>query len=117
MTFLLQQAGPRHGAVFSFFAVFVHFLIPVYVVVDEAFGYSLCKGLGSGWCWIPSNPCILVCDNLCMRIHLCLSLLHFHLLVWISVNPFVVDFYFESVYCWDLASVESFFFSETRTTH
>ena len=68
MTCVLQQARRRQGAVFSFVAVFVHFLIPIFVVVDEAFGYVLSKGLGSGWCWIPSSTCIMVCDNLCMRI-------------------------------------------------
>ena len=35
------------------------------------------------------------------------SNLSVRVLVWVSVSPVVVDFYFESVYCWDLASVES----------
>ena len=124
VTFISQQAKPRQGAVFS--SCMRSFHVPVFVVVFvEAFVYSLRKGnlffgqgLGSSWCWIPSNPCILVCGNLCMRIHTCLyiSLLHFHLLVWVSVSRLVGDFYFERVYCWDLASVESFvFFTETRT--
>ena len=114
VTFLSQQARSRQGVVYSFVAVVVNFLIPTFVGDDEAFGYSLRKG----WCWISSNACNVVCDNVCMRIHTCLSLLHSHLLVWVSVSPFVVDFHFENVYCWDLASMESFvFFSETRTTH
>ena len=63
-----------------FVAVVVHFLIPTFVVDDEAFGYSC---LDSGWCWISSNACIVVCDNVFMCIHTCLSLLqlHSHLLV------------------------------------
>ena len=108
-------------------AVFVHFLIPIFVVVvAEAFGYSLYRlFLGRVLVRVGVEvrvTCVLwyVTICLCMRIYTCLhlSLLLSHLLVWVSVSPLFVDFYFESVYCWDLASVEFFvFFFETRTTH
>ena len=98
MMTMKQQARSRQETVFSFAAVVIHFLIHIFVVVNEALWCSLCKSLGSGWCWIPSNACILVCDNVCMRMRTCLSLLHSHLLVLVSVKSFVVNFYFESVY-------------------
>ena len=72
MMTMKQQARSRQETVFSFAAVVIHFLIHIFVVVNEALWCSLCKSLGSGWCWIPRNPCILLCVFVYAYRHFCI---------------------------------------------